>query len=1051
MASKNADLSVRVTESVALREALPLLGMLALALVVRLVFLPSEGYKNDIQSFESWALTLHDHGVRAFYHSTTFVDYPPGYLWVLGAVGWFYHVLHVSDANAGYYVLRDLVKLPGIAADLGCAALIYWLALRFTSRRPALGAAALFAFNPATIYISAYWGQVDAVAALFTLGAILAALRERSLWAWALLAMAVLIKPQAVILAPLLLAYDARANGVRERPARLAGGPLLAVGVGYAIAAPFAPEPWNPISTLAWLLERYLHGTSVYPYSSINAFNIYAIARPFWQPDSQQILFLSQSSWGILLVAAACAMILWRYVQRRDDRSFLEAALLTSLALFLFATRMHERYVYNAFAIGVLLAPLARRYLVSAVLLSITLFANLIYSYDYLGVMQTQPAGVDPTDLMPWLSHPAALLNVLLFAYLAYVYLGMDEQPAAAEMSARAGTPAAMGRTATVGWEGFRARSRSWFAPLEGTASLTRTDWAIAAGLGVFCFVLVMIDIANPKVQIFDEIYYARTAKEYLQHKDVFEWTHPPLTKLLIALGVIINGGYPQGFTSFGWRLASAFMGSLTVPLLYAFAKRLLRSTPFAVIAAGLLIFSGFHYVQSRIATPEITVAFFSLASLYCAYRYLIASQIRVVERLRAGWHLGFGVGIAASAAAGAIAVWALGRPPIVYGDGRPDDVAAKIAIFIVVASAGYLVARLSLPRLYGSGLRVACYADGSTVEVGQNVRIFAAAESGGGKKGIGYRRDGLDVTFAPDGSQRYRTDDGDAVFHPDGTLAIEPGGVRQHAREATFWMWLLALALAGVVDSKWNGFFTLGWVLMGLALVASQRWWRRPALWGNPRIPLDVVYAAILIVSAGIYVLSYIPYFTLGHNLADLVGLQRQMFLYHDELKATHPYQARWWEWPLIWRPISYYYHDFGGPQHIVAEILALPNPVNWWFGLLSVPAMFAIGLMRRHKGFALLIGAYLWQWLPWIISPRITFEYHFFPNLAIICVANALVLQEVWRSWGRRGRIAVIAFLAAVAWAFVFWFPIWIGAPIPYEEWHKRMLDWLVGARWI
>ncbi|HVA38272.1 MAG TPA: phospholipid carrier-dependent glycosyltransferase [Candidatus Dormibacteraeota bacterium] len=1053
MASKNADVSVRVTEGAGLREALPLLGILAVGLAIRLIFLPALGYKNDVESFESWALTLYDHGVRGFYQSTSFIDYPPGYLWVLGAVAWVYHALHVSDASAGYYVLRDLVKLPAILADLACSVLVYALARRFVGRGASLGAAALFALNPATIYVSAFWGQVDSVSAALTLGALLAMLRKRPLWAWSLLATAVLVKPQALVLAPLFVAYEALHREERSW-LRLAVGPVLAVAVGYAIAAPFAPHPWNPVGTLTWLIERYAHGTSVYPYSSINAFNIYAVARRFWQPDSQIVAFLPQSVWGIVLVLASATMIVWRFVQRRDDRSFVEAAFLVSLALFLFATRMHERYVYNAFAIAIVMAPLTRRHLAGALLLTVTFFANLVYSYDYLRVVDARTPGVDPTNLMPLVSHPASLLNVVLFAYLMYVFLGVEERGAAVAETGGGTGSSMQGIETNTGWslEAMRARMRSWFSPLEGTAALTRLDWAIAGGLTLGFFILVMIDIAHPRTQIFDEIYYARTAGEYLRHKDVFEWTHPPLTKLLMALGVLLNGGYPKGFTSFGWRLASAVTGSLTVPLLYAFAKRLLRSTAFAVVTAGLLVLSGFQYVQARIATPEITVAFFSLASLYCAYRYLIASQVRVVPRLARGWPLGLAAGVAAAAAIGAIAAWLLGFTPFIYHDGRPDDTAARIGAFVFFGALAYLIARLALPRFFRREGHVAFFADGSVAEVGPGgIHLSPAADNGGNKKTPAYRRPGLEASFAADGSERYRTVDGEALFGADGTLAIEPGAIRMQARDATLWMWLLALALACVVDSKWNGFFTLFWVMLALAIVVSQRVWCRPAQWGNPRIPLDVIYAAFVVVGVSVYVLSYIPYFTLGHNLADLMGLQRQMFLYHDELKATHPYQARWWEWPIIWRPISYYYHDFGGPRHLVAEILALPNPVNWWFGLLSVPAMFVIGLVRRHKGFALLIGAYLWQWLPWIISPRITFEYHFFPNLAVICVANALVLQETWRRWGRWGRIAVIAFLAAVAWAFLFWFPIWIGAQIPYTEWQKRMLEWLMGTRWI
>ena len=64
------------------------------------------------------------------------------------------------------------------------------------------------------------------------------------------------------------------------------------------------------------------------------------------------------------------------------------------------------------------------------------------------------------------------------------------------------------------------------------------------------------------------------------------------------------------------------------------------------------------------------------------------------------------------------------------------------------------------------------------------------------------------------------------------------------------------------------------------------------------------------------------------------MVALQTEMFNYHDHLVATHPYASSWWQWPILERPISYYYHDFrtgAGTSDpaacCVAEILALPN----------------------------------------------------------------------------------------------------------------------------
>ena len=93
-----------------------------------------------------------------------------------------------------------------------------------------------------------------------------------------------------------------------------------------------------------------------------------------------------------------------------------------------------------------------------------------------------------------------------------------------------------------------------------------------------------------PAEKIFDEIYYARAGEEYLQHREIFEFTHPPLTKLLITFSMMLFGGmHGLGDTSWGWRFMNLVVGALMVLVLYCFAKRMLGSTFFASLAAGLL------------------------------------------------------------------------------------------------------------------------------------------------------------------------------------------------------------------------------------------------------------------------------------------------------------------------------------------------------------------------------------------------------------------------------------------------------------------------------
>lgn len=110
----------------------------------------------------------------------------------------------------------------------------------------------------------------------------------------------------------------------------------------------------------------------------------------------------------------------------------------------------------------------------------------------------------------------------------------------------------------------------------------------------------------------FDEIYHARTAFELLHGLPVYETTHPPLGKDLIALGIALFG-----MTPFGWRVVGALFGVAMVPVLYLLALQLLKSHRWARFAAVLFALDGMRFVQSRIATIDVYVVFFILLGSY--------------------------------------------------------------------------------------------------------------------------------------------------------------------------------------------------------------------------------------------------------------------------------------------------------------------------------------------------------------------------------------------------------------------------------------------------
>lgn len=116
----------------------------------------------------------------------------------------------------------------------------------------------------------------------------------------------------------------------------------------------------------------------------------------------------------------------------------------------------------------------------------------------------------------------------------------------------------------------------------------------------------------------FDELYHARTAYEHLHNLQPYENSHPPLGKLLIALGVAVFG-----MTPFGWRITGALIGIAMLPILYAFGKRMFRRTDYAFLVTALFAVDFMHFTQTRIATIDVYAVFFILLMFYFMYRYI--------------------------------------------------------------------------------------------------------------------------------------------------------------------------------------------------------------------------------------------------------------------------------------------------------------------------------------------------------------------------------------------------------------------------------------------
>ncbi len=161
--------------------------------------------------------------------------------------------------------------------------------------------------------------------------------------------------------------------------------------------------------------------------------------------------------------------------------------------------------------------------------------------------------------------------------------------------------------------------------------------------------------IDEPSKYIFDEVYYAFTAEQIVKgNVDVYnvhaqppkgvayEWTHPPLSKLIIAFFV-----EQFGETSFAWRISSVLFSTGIVLLTALITLALFQSPKAALLAAFFLTLDGLFFVQSRIAMCDVHLLFFMLFGLYFYIRwqkdkeqllYLFASGAGVGAAMSVKW-----------------------------------------------------------------------------------------------------------------------------------------------------------------------------------------------------------------------------------------------------------------------------------------------------------------------------------------------------------------------------------------------------------------------------
>jgi dolichyl-phosphate-mannose-protein mannosyltransferase len=386
-------------------------ALLILSFILRLILAVfSKGHPTDITCFTSWSTSAASSGILNFYDSVSFADYPPGYMYALYIIGLF------SKAVGLPAVPAVLVKLAARLCDIAIALMIFLLGRKRLGKLPAAALALLFAYLPVVLYNSAVWGQIDSILMLVIIGSLLTFINKKYAATGILFALAVLMKPQALMIGPLALA----ALIVEFRAAK-PGKALLNLGICLGSFAavfiagvlPFCLHYNDPF----WFAAKYGGTMSSYQYGTVNAFNFMYLLGGNWQDMTKttdplgQPLGISYEITGIIFIAATLVYTLVLYIKAHQRHHIFHIAALVYAMIFTFGPMMHERYILPA----VFLLVIAYVYLQDWKLLFI---AGGFALTSMINMAYVEQLGQISGSIMPMI---LSLINVALSAALAYI------------------------------------------------------------------------------------------------------------------------------------------------------------------------------------------------------------------------------------------------------------------------------------------------------------------------------------------------------------------------------------------------------------------------------------------------------------------------------------------------------------------------------------------------------------------------------------------------------------------------------------------------------
>ena len=969
-----------------------LLFLGALSLLLYLGY-SSEGFTTDLDTFKSWANLANSVGFGQIYHEDIFLDYPPGYLYVLVFLEKLRLLLGLPMESQAYSLL---IKMPSILADLFCGGAVLLLAQRKLGEKSALLLSGAYLFCPAVFLNSAQWGQADSFCTAILLGSLLLLCQERYIPSAVLYGLSIACKPQMFIFAPLYLFFALK----RRRFGMLGLGVLLAVGTLLLTALPFTQD-----FNFLWLLERYQSTLDYYSFYSVNAYNFWSLIGWNWKALPAGLAGDALDLLGAVIATVLCGV--WVFRSKSRAVVFYCPALLMA-AMYAFSVKMHERYLFPAllFLLLSFVFTKDKGMLRAFALCAVAHYANVAY---VLWQFREYYNSYNPNTGL------TLALSALQLAALGYaVWVGARVFLRGGVRPGEVPQPGPLLDRSAVDSRFYR---RDWAALLLvtlayacfafshlGDTQTALTSWTPQQGESVVleadgeCATLTYLPGIAP-----DSAHYAARVGVNIQvetSQDGETWTD---------CGTLTDGSV------FAWK-----QYQLSAPWRYV---RLTALDGSVTLNEASLFYTGTRVQATVLSRDPAAQALVDEQQVVPAYTtYENSTYFDEIYHARTAYeHI-------------------LGLEP--YENTHPTLGKLIISLGIRIFGMnpfgwrlmGALFGVLMLPVLY----HLLKQLFGRTRLCTAGTLLFA-------------------FDFMHFTQTRIATIDTYAVFFLllmyDAMLVF----LRRDLLRDSWKKLLPPLLACGVftglgIAAKWTAAYgALGLAALFFGKLLFTYWDARRR--GEETVPLLMKCGKLcawcclffLALPFGIYFGAFLPITTLSHNAGNLWGAfwnyQVTMFRYHSTLEATHSFASPWYEWPLDIRPIWYF---AGDTQEGYSTISAFGNPLLWWAGIPALGAAACLWWKERFRWAGLVLAGFLSVYLPWVLVPRLTFIYHYFTAVPFLVVALCGVFSLLYQRGGFARQLTfpggiqcsgatllLAAFTAACLLLFAVYFPVLSGSP--------------------